>query len=170
MWKMFLLLLVGTVATAGCGRPGKDADKQQQAATATPAGDSGKMGGMGGMQMDSTMMGGHQMGMDGPAMMPMMRAHMDSMMRMSPEQMTAMMAMHGRMMSEMMDRMGADMRGMQMSGDAKRTALVDSVKADLAALPGLQGKELSARMDAHIDRVRRLISMHEGMMKGPAPK
>jgi hypothetical protein len=92
------------------------------------------------------------------------------MMRMSPEQMTAMMAMHGRMMSEMMDRMGVDMRGMQMSGDAKWTALVDSVKADLADLPGLQGKELSARMDAHIDRVRRLMAMHEGMMKGTESK
>ena len=170
MWKMFSLLLVGTVATAGCGKSGNDAGKQQPAASATPAGDSGKMSGMGGMQMDSTMMGGHQMSMDGPAMIPMMRAHMDSMMRMSPEQMTAMMAMHGRMMSDMMDRMGADMRGMQMSGGAKGIALVDSVKADLADLPGLQGKELSARMDAHIDRVRRLMAMHEGMMKGTESK
>jgi hypothetical protein len=44
--------------------------------------------------------------------------------------------------------------------------LVDSVKADLAELPGLQGKELSARMKAHADRVQRLLAMHEGMMKG----
>jgi hypothetical protein len=66
----------------------------------------------------------------------------------------------------MMDRMGADMRGMNMSGDAQWNALVDSVKADLADLPGLQGRELSARMKAHGERVERLIAMHEGMMKG----
>jgi hypothetical protein len=170
MWKTCLLLLAGTLATAGCGKSGKDAGKQQPAATAAPAGDSGKMSGMGGMQMDSTMMGGHQMSMDGPAMMPMMRAHMDSMARMSPDQMAAMMAMHDRRMSQMMDRMGADMRSRHMSGDAKWTALMDSVKADLADLPGLQGKELSARMNAHRDRMRRLMAMHEGMMKGTEPK
>jgi len=42
---------------------------------------------------------------------------------------------------------------------------MDSVKADLADLPELQGKDLSARMTAHADRVRRLLAMHEGMMK-----
>ena len=77
-----------------------------------------------------------------------------------------MMAAHDRMMSQMMDQMGADMRGMNMSGDAKWNALVDSVKADLAELPGLQGKELSARTKAHAGRVQRLIAMHESMMKG----
>jgi hypothetical protein len=55
---------------------------------------------------------------------------------------------------------------MNMSADAKWNALVDSVKADLADLPGLHGKELSARMKAHSERVKRLIAMHEGMMKG----
>jgi hypothetical protein len=58
---------------------------------------------------------------------PMMRAHMDSMMRMSPEQMSARMAAHDRMMSQMMDRMGADMRGMNMSGDARWNALVEGM-------------------------------------------
>ena len=76
------------------------------------------------------------------------------------------MAAHDQMMSQMMDRMGADMRSMNMTGDAKWNGLVDSVKADPADLPGLQGKELSTRMKAHADRVRRLISMHEGMAKG----
>ena len=80
--------------------------------------------------------------------------------------MSGMMAAHDQMMSQMMDRMGADMRGMHMNGDAKWNALADSVKADLAELPTLQGKELATRMKAHTDRVRRLIAMHEGMMKG----
>ena len=97
---------------------------------------------------------------------PMMRAHMDSMMWMSPGQMSAIMATHDRMMSQMMDRMGSDMRGMHMSGDAKWNALMDSVKADLAELPGLQGGELASHMKAHAARLERLIAMHEAMMKG----
>ena len=88
------------------------------------------------------------------------------MMRMSPAQMAQMMATHERMMSQMMDRMGADMRGMNMSGNAEWNALTDSVKADLADLPGLEGKELSERTKAHAERVRRLLAMHENMMKG----
>jgi hypothetical protein len=58
------------------------------------------------------------------------------------------------------------MRNMRMSGDAKWNGLVDSVKADLADLPGLQGRELSARMKAHAGRVQGLLAMHETMMKG----
>jgi hypothetical protein len=153
---MLWILCIALAVVAAC--KGKD----QTAERAQPSGQQG----MSGMQMDSMPMGGDHMGMGGANMMPMMRAHMDSMMRMSPEQMSGMMAAHERMMSQMMDRMGADMRGMNMSGDAKWNALVDSVKADLADLPGLHGKELSARMKAHADRVRRLISMHEGMMRG----
>lgn len=156
MRPILWVLSAAMVAVAAC--KGKD----QTAERAQPAGEQG----MSGMKMDSMPMGGDRMGMGGSAMMPMMRAHMDSMMRMSPGQMSGMMAAHEQMMSQMMDRMGADMRGMNMSGDAKWNALADSVKADLADLPGLQGRELSARMKAHIARVQRLIAMHEGMMKG----
>jgi hypothetical protein len=153
---MLWILSVALAAAAAC--KGKDQTAERDQA-------SGQQG-MSGMKMDSMPMGGDHMGMGGPSMMPMMRAHVDSMMHMSPEQMSGMMAAHERMMSQMMDRMGADMRSMRMSGDAKWNALVDSVNADLADLSGLQGKELSARMQAHADRVRRLLSMHEHMMKG----
>jgi hypothetical protein len=156
MKRMLWILCVAIVAVAACKGKNQTAERDQT---------SGQQG-MSGMQMDSMRMGGDQMGMGGANMMPMMRTHMDSMMRMSPEQMSGMMAAHERMMSQMMDRMGADMRGMNMSGDAKWNALVDSVKADLADLPGLRGKELSARMKAHGERVERLIAMHESMMKG----
>ena len=83
----------------------------------------------------------------------------------SPDQMSGMLAAHGRMMSRMMNGMGADMRGMQMSGDAGWNALVDSVKAGLAELPGLKGQALAAEMKAHAGRVERLMAMHEGMMR-----
>ncbi len=156
MGAMRLILVLGGIVLAGCG--GKDAGEQAGAGEAR--------GGMAGMKMDSGGMGGRMGGMEGMSMMPMMRAHMDSMMRMSPEQMSQMMAQHEGMMSQMMDRMGGDMRGMNMGGNAEWTALTDSVKRDLADLPGLEGKELSARTKAHGDRVRRLLTMHEGMMKG----
>jgi hypothetical protein len=156
MRSMLWILSVGVTAVAACKGGERPAERAQ------PTGQQPT----GGMSMDSMQMGGHDMGMGGPGMMPMMRAHMDSMMRMSSEQMSSMMAAHDRMMSQMLDRMGSDMRSMKMSGDAQWNSLVDSVKADLAELPGLQGKELSARMKAHADRVQRLLAMHEGMMKG----
>jgi hypothetical protein len=75
------------------------------------------------------------------------------------------MARHERMMSQMMDQMGAEMRQMNMSASPEWSVLSDSVKTDLADLPGLSGQQLSARMKAHAARVRRLIAMHQGMMK-----
>ena len=149
-------LLIGALALAGCGRRGDRAE-----ATRDTGGMMGRMdsGGMGIGQMDS---GG--MGMGGMNMMSGMRAHMDSMMRMSPQQMQAMMPKHEQMMSGMMDGMGSDMRGMNMSGSAEWSALSDSVKNDLADLPNLKGQQLSARMRAHAERVKRLIAMHQKMM------
>jgi hypothetical protein len=99
------------------------------------------------------------------AMMAGMRAHMDSIAGMSPAQMSGMLPRHERMMSQMMDQMGSEMRQMNMSPSAEWTALTDSVKADLADLPGLSGQRLSARMKAHAERVRRLVTMHQGMVK-----
>jgi hypothetical protein len=95
----------------------------------------------------------------------MMQAHTDSMMRMDPDQMSGMMATHERMMSQIMDRMGSEMRRMKMSETPEWSALTDSVKRDLAELPSLKGKALSARMRAHADRVQRLMRAHERMMK-----
>jgi hypothetical protein len=120
------ILVLGGIVLGGCG--GKDADE--------PAGAAEARDGMAGMKMDSGGMGGH-MGLEGMSMSPMMREHLDSMMRMSPAQITQMMALHERMMSQMMDRMGGDMRGMKMAGNEGWTALADSVKRDLADLPGL---------------------------------
>jgi hypothetical protein len=97
-------------------------------------------------------------------MMAGMRAHLDSMIQRSPQQMQTMMGMHQEMMSRMMDGMGADMRGMKMSGSPEWNALTDSVKQDLAELPNLEGQALSARMRAHGERVRRLMAMHQKMM------
>jgi hypothetical protein len=144
-----LTVIVGLLASAACNKP-KD----------TPAADSPS-----GMPMDSGGMRGMS-GMGKSGMMPMMQAHTDSMMRMNPEQMSGMMATHERKMSQMMDQMGGEMRQMKMSESKEWSALTDSVKQDLAELPSLKGQALSARMQAHADRVRRLIVAHEQMMKG----
>ena len=148
MKALNLAIIVGLMATAACSKP-----KEEPAA-----------GSDSGMPMDSGGMRGMS-GMGNSGMMSMMQAHTDSMMRVNPEQMSGMMATHERMMSQMMDQMGSEMRQMKMSETPEWSALMDSVKQDLAELSSLKGKALSARMRAHADRVQRLMRAHEQMMK-----
>lgn len=108
---------------------------------------------------------GPQMALPGMQMMPMMRAHGDSLAAMKPEQMAAMMTAHQDLASRMVDAMGADMRAMNVPPDSAWTALSDSVRRDLADLPALSGGALTGRMLAHIERVRRMMALHERMMK-----
>lgn len=139
----YLVVSVALASTAACGS--KEAAK--------PPAESD--GGMSGMQMD----------MAGIHMLPQMRAHLDSLGAMTPAQMLSAMAAHQDIASRMMDAMGADMRGMSMTPDAVWTALGDSVRQDLAELPGLTGAALQARMTAHIARMQRMMGLHEGMMR-----
>ena len=159
MGRSHWTLLVGALTLAGCGGGDDRARQSRDIGGMMGHMDSGGMG-----QMDSGRMGMGGMQMQGMPMMTQMRAHMDSMTRMSPQQMQGMMARHQGMMSQVMDGMGADMRGMKMSGTPEWNALTDSVKRDLAELPDLKGQELSVRMRAHTDRVERLLAMHEQMM------
>jgi hypothetical protein len=152
MKPIYGLLIVAGLTVTACGKKPDDARVPADQRADSGAG----MGEHRGMQMKGNMQ----------TMMPMMQTHMDSMMRMSAGQMSQMMASHERMMSEMMDGMGSEMRAMQMTGDPKWNALSDSVKQDLAELPGLSGQALSSRMREHAGRARRLMMMHERMMKG----
>lgn len=104
------------------------------------------------------------MAMQGMQMMPAMQAHLDSMTAMTPAQMKEAMTAHEDLTSRMMDAMGTDMRGMNMQPDSSWSALGDSLRLDLAELPGLSGAALKARMDAHAARTRRMMRMHEQMM------
>ena len=113
----------------------------------------GQMSGMQGMSMRSD------------SMMPMMRAHLDSMAALPPQFAAGMMATHEAMASQMLDAMGSDMRMMDMRPDSAWTALADSVKRDLAELPPLSGRALETRMGAHLARMRRLLDAHGAMMK-----
>jgi hypothetical protein len=152
-------LLAAALGVARCGGGGDRSERAGDTAGTMGHMDSGATGRMdsGGMEM-----GGMQM--EGMQMLPHMQAHMDSVGRMSPGQMQGLMATHEAMMSRMMDGMGADMREMNMSASPEWSALTDSVKEDLAELPTLEGQELSARMRGHVDRVKRLMGMHERMM------
>ena len=72
------------------------------------------------------------------------------------------------MASQMLDAMGSDMTMMGMHPDAAWSALADSVKRDLAELPSLSGRALGTRVRAQVERMRRLLAMHETMMRSMA--
>jgi hypothetical protein len=153
MKEVYLTMALSLLASAACNKPSKPA----------PAAESHQ-----GMVrvMDTGPMAPRSTGNDGMGMMLMMQAHVDSMAKMTPEQMTRTMARHERMMSRMMDQMGGEMRQMRMAETPGWSALTDSIKQDLAELPSLTGTALSSRMQAHAQRVRRLIAMHKRMMMG----
>ncbi|MEP7325594.1 MAG: hypothetical protein ABI836_06575 [Gemmatimonadota bacterium] len=143
----YYLLLLASFTLAGCGKK-PDAAPPAQNDTAAAA-----------------TMSGMQMGMKGMEMVPAMRAHLDSLAAMTPDQMAAGLAAHEDLASRAMDAMGADMRGMNMTPDPTWTVLADSLRQDLGELPALSGSALKDRMQAHIGRMRRMMVMHEGMMK-----
>ncbi|MEO8296000.1 MAG: hypothetical protein ABI613_10840 [Gemmatimonadota bacterium] len=141
-----VLLATTMVAAVGCSR---------KAADARPANQSS----------DTMSPMGSQMAMQGMQRMPAMNVHLDSMTAMPPAQMASAMAAHEDLASRTMDAMGGDMRMMNMKPDAAWTALSDSLRQDLAELSALSGNALKTRMEAHAGRMRRMMAMHEGMMK-----
>ncbi|MEO8140099.1 MAG: hypothetical protein ABI742_10650 [Gemmatimonadota bacterium] len=141
------VVAAAVVTLAACGK------RPESAQTATA--DSAR--GMGDMQAGMP-------GMPGMQMIPQMRVHLDSIGSMQPTQMVTMMPAHQRLATSMLDAMGADMRGRNMQPNAAWTALGDSVRGDLADMPGLSGPTLTTRMQAHIARMQHMMVMHEGMM------
>ena len=111
-----------------------------------------------------TMSGGGWAAMPGGCWM------LDSAGHMSAEQRQRMWAMHTRMSTEMMDAMMANMRAHGAAPSSEWTALRDSVKQDMAELPKLQGDSLRSRMQAHAERMQRLMGLQAqamGMPMGP---
>ncbi len=148
MNRALIVGLTAALVAAACGK--KESAPQQ----AMPG--MGNMPGMTGMQ---------GMGMQSDSLMPMMRAHLDSMAALSPQVAARMLSLHEAMASRMVDAMGADMTAMGMKPDPAWTALTDSIKQDLADLPAVSGRALDARLKAHISRMRRLMAMHGSMMQ-----
>lgn len=98
-------------------------------------------------------------------MMAGARAYLDSVARAEPGELPRMVAGHRGRIEPMLTAMDQDMKAMNMTSDAAWQALADSVRSDLAALPGLSGEALVLRMRAHAGRMRRLLQRHESMMK-----
>jgi hypothetical protein len=142
-----LLAMIVAVALVGCGKK-----PEQQPQNAMP--------GMQGMPVMSGMSGM----MKSDSLMPMMRADLDSLARRSSRVAAGALTAHETMTSEMLDAMGGDMTMMHMTPDAAWSALTDSVKRDLAELPSLSGRALQTRITQHVQRMRRLLDMHQRMM------
>ncbi|MEX2154219.1 MAG: hypothetical protein WD825_12840 [Gemmatimonadaceae bacterium] len=130
---------------------GKTADRGD----ATAAADTGAMAGMPGM---GAMMSG--------AMMDSMTAHMRVMDTASASGLPSMMPMHRQMAANMIAQMNREMGDMKMTADARWTALMDSVRADLVRLPESSGQQLKNLMSAHHGRLTRLMQAHREMTKG----
>lgn len=144
MRVIYSALAIAMVTLAACSR-GQEASKTKAADTSGAA--------------------GRQMAMPGMSLVPQMRAHLDSMGSMPADQVAAAMVTHQDLASRLLDAMGADMRGMNMQPDSAWASLSDSVRQDLAELPGLSGPALTTSLQGHIGRMRRMMAMHEGMMR-----
>jgi len=95
---------------------------------------------------------------------------LDSAGAWSAQQRQRMWAMHGMMSSQMMSAMMNNMRAGGVVPSAEWKALRDSVQRDMAELPKMQGDSLRIRMQAHADRMHRLMGLQAqalGMPMGP---
>jgi hypothetical protein len=140
----YALVLGVLVVVAACKSRGAGAVKDSTKGTAGIP--------MGGMMMTN------------PAMMDSMQSEMGRMRGMSADQMAAEMEVHRQLTANMLAQMNADMRGMNMTGDPRWTALVDSVRQDLVQLPSVPRGQLETVMPGHLARVQRLMAMHRDMM------
>jgi hypothetical protein len=77
----------------------------------------------------------------------------------------AMLPGHRQAAANMIASFNKQMRDMNMAPDAAWSAVTDSLRTDLRTLPDLTGPELQARIPAHEARLKRLIQMHQTMMK-----
>jgi hypothetical protein len=77
----------------------------------------------------------------------------------------ATMPMHRQMAANMIAQMNNEMRRMNMTGDARWTALMDSLRQDLIRMPEMNAQQLKAFMPEHHSRVARLMQGHRDMMK-----
>lgn len=142
-----MIVIAAVLLTVACAR---EADRADTSAATSDT------GGMAGMNMP---------GMMNQAMVDSMTAHMRSMDTASAASLQAMLPMHRQMVANMLSQMNADMRGMNMTGDARWTALMDSVRQDLVRLPEMATQQLKQNLPAHHGRVTRLMQSHMAMMK-----
>jgi hypothetical protein len=95
-----------------------------------------------------------------PPMLPVVRAHLDSLSR-NPAMMHKEMAQHQAEVKHLVDAMKSDMTAMGMQSDAGYEVLADSVVSGSARLGSAGGAEFKRLVTEHIDQVRRLAAMYE---------
>lgn len=163
--RLVLALGVLLFTLTACAKDRTATDTSAAAERRAGSTDTASLSGMKGMSGDSGGMGAMK-GMSGMmSMMGAMRKQMDGMMKASPDHMKAMTPAHRQMAANMLVEMNAEMRTMNMSGDAAWTATVDSIRQDLVHMPELNGREMMVAMPAHHTRMVRLMDMHQAMTK-----
>ena len=148
MRQSFLVVLAILATACGGGTPDRD--------TASGTTTGATAGGMAGHDMSA--MGNLT------SMMDSMTAHMRAMDAASSASLQTMVPMHRQMAANMVSQMNSEMRGMNMQGDTRWTALMDSVRQDLARLPDVPAAQLKTFMTAHHGRLSRLMQSHRDMM------
>src|SRR4051812_38196785 len=93
-------------------------------------------------------------------MLPVVRAHLDSLSR-NPTMMHKEMAQHQSEVKHLVEAMHSDMMAMGMQSDAAYDALADSVVNGSARLASAGGAEFKRQVARHIDQLRRLTAMYE---------
>lgn len=70
------------------------------------------------------------------------------------------------MVANLLSQVNSEMRGMNMTADPRRTALMDFVRQDLVRMPDLTPQQCKEMMPAHHGRMTRLMQLHRDMMAG----
>lgn len=103
-------------------------------------------------------------------MMEEMRATMRTMQAVSADSVRTAMPMHRQMASDMLAQMNKETSDMKIPADVRWSGLMDSLRQDLARMPGMSAGELATLMPAHHGRLTRLMDLHhERTQYKPAP-
>jgi hypothetical protein len=153
------LLMALLIAVGACGQ---ERDDDAPDAGATPAETEADTRGGGGME---SMMGAAA-GARSSIMMSEMRSHLAILEASGGDEMVAIVPEHRQMLGNMISEMNREMSAMDMRGTDAWNATVDSLREDLTRMSEMAAPELETMMDAHAERTRRLMEMHEEMMRG----
>jgi hypothetical protein len=98
--------------------------------------------------------------MTGMAMLPKLRAHLDSIAA-HPAMLKQGTADHEAEIKAVVDAIHADMSAVGMHSDAAYEALADSVVKGSAALGTASGRDFDRLVMQHVDQMRRLAAVYE---------
>ena len=91
------------------------------------------------------------------AVMDSLRAQLRLMSAMNTQELTAILPAHGRMVTSLLARLTHDSPTGAHPGKDELKATIDSVRDDLARLPGMTAQQLGQAMPGHLARVQRVV-------------